>query len=171
MNLNNGRFYILDKAVMNTILKDDPQLFTQYKKEQGRGRSSVMFSYVSKYNERHRDEIGRIEKDASVVFYRRAKKERQDSILITTADSAVHKIGPGQIIRLNLMQAVTTLCFDQKCYDVTLNTSFTNYVECSYQDKDNASHAKRVEQQAGEFYIREIESLQERERRRALEGK
>jgi Family of unknown function (DUF6563) len=55
ININNGREFRIDDKLMQTIIKDDPDLLQEYKKE--KNRKSVYLEYIKKYSERHLDQI------------------------------------------------------------------------------------------------------------------
>lgn len=166
LNINNGNFYILNKQMMFSILKNDAQLLNQYKNSpDSRGKIDVMFSFLSKYNAVHRNEIGRIEKDASIVLFRRLKKERADTVAVATTDSISYVVGPGQSARFHFTQLTATLCAGTSCKDFALSNSATNYIQCTYQENDPQPKLELVEPRVGEFYLREIEGAKERGKR------
>jgi len=166
LNMNNGNFYFLNKQVMYSVLKTDAKLLSQYKNAPNKGKNEVMFAFLSKYNAAHRNEIGRIEKDAGVVLFRRDKKERPDSVTIVTSDSVVYSVGPGQSIRFNFTELNLTLCVGNTCKDIALSNSVTNYIQCTYREEDLQPGLQRVEDREGEFYLREIEAGQQRTKRK-----
>ena len=165
LNINNGNFYFLNKQTMYSILANDAQLLNQYKEASGKGKIDVMFSFLSKYNAAHRNEIGRVEKDASIVLFRRMKKERADTVAIATTDSISYVVGPGQSTRFHFTQLTVTLCAGTSCKDFALSNSVTNYIQCTYQENDPQPKLELVEPRVAEFYLREIEGTKERAKR------
>lgn len=61
LNLNNGKFYLLNQEALEKILFQDTALLQQFQQEDKRGdkatRRELMFRYVRLYNERHAQEI------------------------------------------------------------------------------------------------------------------
>jgi hypothetical protein len=61
LNLNNGKFYLLNQEALEKILSQDTALLQQFQQEDKRGdkatRRELMFRYVRLYNERHAQEI------------------------------------------------------------------------------------------------------------------
>lgn len=61
LNLNNGKFYLLNQEALEKILSQDAALLQQFQQEDKRGdkatRRELMFRYVRLYNERHAQEI------------------------------------------------------------------------------------------------------------------
>jgi hypothetical protein len=165
LNINNGNFYFLNKQTMYSILANDAQLLNQYKEASGKGKIDVMFSFLSRYNAAHRNEIGRVEKDASIVLFRRMKKERADTVAVATTDSISYVVGPGQSTRFHFTQLNVTLCAGASCKDFALSNSVTNYIQCTYQENDPQPKLELVEPRVAEFYLREIEGAKERGKR------
>ncbi|HEY5747201.1 MAG TPA: hypothetical protein VIU12_14060 [Chryseolinea sp.] len=165
LNINNGNFYVLNKQMMYSILKNDAKLLELYKESPGKGKVDIMFFFLSKYNEGHRDEIGRIEKDASIVLFRRIKKEKADTVAVSTPDSISYIVGPGQSTRFHFAQLTATFCVGTSCQDFVFSNSVTNYLQCTYQENDSQPKLELVEPRAAEFYLREIEGAKERGKR------
>jgi len=61
LNLNNGKFYLLNQEALEKILSQDAALLRQFQQEDKQGdkttRRELMFRYVRLYNERHAQEI------------------------------------------------------------------------------------------------------------------
>lgn len=158
LNLNNGKFFLLDKAILKTILKKDPELDSAYEEEERKSKKHILLSYIIKYNARHENEIKYKQlAPVSITFYRRQKKERAEPIILTVCNSLHVSLEPNSIEQITWMSDSVDVCIDSNCKTISLAKKGTNYVECSWKSKQEDFKPVKVE--VGEFYEREIRIL------------
>ena len=161
LNINNGKFFLLDKDLLKTILKKDEELNALYDDEQRRSKKNTLLSYIVKYNERHEDEIKYNRPDPiSVAFYRKQKKERLESMTISVGDTIQLSLDPHTIKNVTWMSDSLDVCVGSNCRTIPLDKKKINYVECSW--KSELQEFEKVESKVGEFYEREISMSKER---------
>lgn len=158
MNINNGKFSLLSREVMLKILSRDSELLNAYSSisEKEKKDDDLMLSYIERYNERHQDEIGKIERLAKAMLYRREKREKTDTVNILTGDSLQYALGPGELNQVSTPENTITLCSSAGCKTFNLNFKEITYIECSYREGSAQVQLLQQEKVAGEFYIKEI---------------
>ena len=158
LNINNGKFFLLDKEILKTILKKDEELYASFNEEERKSRKNTLLSYIIKYNERHHDEIKYNRPEPiSITFYRRQKKERTEPLPVNVGDTIQLLLDPNSIKQVIWMNESLDVCIGSNCRTILLEKKKVNYVECSW--KSEQKEFKKVEDKVGEFYEREIFNL------------
>lgn len=160
MNINNGKFYLLDKDLLQTILKKDEELFALYDEEDRKSKKNTLISYIIKYNERHHDEIKyNHQEPINITFYRRQKKERAEPIPVIIGNTVELSLNPNSLQQITWMRDSLEACIGPDCKTIALDRKQVNYIECSW--KSDQYELKKVESRVGEFYKKEILHLNE----------
>ena len=161
LNVNNGKFYLLTKEILKTILKNDLALLKNYEDGEKRSERNTMLSYIERYNEAHTDEIRyNRPQPISVILYRRQKKERAEAVHIDAGDTIQVALKPNSIEQFTWLNDSLEVCVNSKCKTVALDRKKVNYIECSWKLDQPDVH--KVDAKVGEFYQREIRVLNER---------
>lgn len=160
-NINNGKFFLLDKAILKTILKKDPELDSIYDEEERKSKKNTLLAYIIKYNDRHEDEIEyNLSGPVSITFYRRQKKEKTEPMTLTLGNTISVSLEPNSIKQVTWMSDSVDVCIGSDCKTIALAEKVINYVECSW--KTEQQEFKPVEVEVGKFYEREIRVLREK---------
>ena len=161
LNINNGKVFLLDKALLKTILEKDPELDSIYDEEEKKSNKNTLLSYIVKYNERHEYEIKYNRPEPiDIAFYRRQKKERTDPIILSVGDTVQVSLKPNSMEQVTWWSDSIDICIDSNCRTIALNKKGVNYIECSWKSGQPALKPVKVE--VGEFYEREIRLIDER---------
>jgi len=164
LNINTGNFYLLHSDIIIKILSKDSELLKAYSAETEKNKkdADVMLSYIERYNQRHPEQIGKKEKLAKVILYRREKKERKDIINIVTGDSLQYSMEPGALTTITTAEKIITLCAGDECKDFNIVFDATNYIECSYKEGNAGVQLIPQEKKVGEFYVREVQIVMDK---------
>ncbi len=117
----------------------------------------VIISYVKRYNERHKDEIGIREKTAQLTIYRREKKQQAKPVTIMSSDSTQFSLVPSDYKTFYLKKGMVTLCLGKHCETFSLSIDEVTYLECSYKEDETRPQLLVRPKKEGEFYRRQIE--------------
>lgn len=155
LNINNGKFFLLDKQVLKTILKKDEELYALYDDEERKSKKNTLLSYIIRYNERHQDEI-RYNRPVpnNITFYRRQKGERLEPIPVNFGDTIQLLLDPNSIKQVTWMNDSLDACIGSNCRTIPLEKKKVNYIEFSW--KSGQYEFEKVESKEGEFYKKEI---------------
>lgn len=158
LNINNGKFYILSKDILRTILEKDKELINQYEKEKSKGDDLIMLSYIKEYNRKHESEaILENELSIEIILYRPEKKGNIAPIKISICDSTEFELPFSSFHTSLVKRSIAKLCINGACENVWLNKKDKNYFELSWGDDIKTPVWQKVENDVGEFYLREIE--------------
>jgi hypothetical protein len=159
LNINNGKFYVLSKDILRTILEKDTELIKQYEKEKTKGDDLIKLSYIKQYNTKHSNEaILDTRLSIEVTLYRPQKKENFTPILISINDSAEFELPSNSFYTTNVQKSIVKLCINNVCEKVWLNKKEKNYFELIWEDDFKTPDLLKVDSDVGEFYLREIKS-------------
>ncbi len=159
LNINNGKFFFLDKSIIRTILKKDKELSNAYKLERGKGSDGVLLKYIDAYNVKHKNDANMILQDTiKVVLYRKDKQERNESLHIALDDSsAVHDLKRNCLYKYGTKERVVKICLNSNCNELILDKKVINYFECSWDVKSKVPKLKRIDADAGRYNVYKIE--------------
>ena len=162
LDLRNGRYSILNKKTMRTLLADDEELLHRYEQERQPKQATLMREYIQDYNERHQHTLPDFATSlqGKVVLYRRGKKEREERIVITTSDSTVATLGPNAYQELWVPLQEIQLCLGTDCVTLTPSTRQVSYLACGFPKKKSEAFLEVVEPKVGVFYTKQIKHLQ-----------
>jgi hypothetical protein len=159
LNINNGKFYILDKTLLRMILKQDNELLTRYEAAERKSSDEVLVDYIKEYNSRHESEAYvEVLDSIEVIFYRRDKKEPNNPVTLRIGDSTRLEINGYD--RLQYFSTTTRLsfCINDDCGELTLVKKRLNYIECVLNKKKNRLELIAVDPKEGEFHSKKIET-------------
>ncbi len=163
LNINNGKFFLLDKETLQIILKKDPELYDQYAEDERRSNRKTLLSYIPKYNERHEDEIKFDPADpVPVTFYRRNKRESPEPLALVAGDTFKIVLTPNSLKEISWIGDSLDICSGADCKTVVLRARTVNYIECSM--KGDEVDCEPVDRKIGEFYSHEVRVLNERKK-------
>jgi hypothetical protein len=169
LNINNGKFFILTKAIMTTILKKDEALLKEYEEESKMKSDVVLVDYIQKYNARHADEAD-LDKiiPIEVVMYRRSKKENELPFTILTPDSLDYPMEVNSFHKFEVIDDTLSLCLNGKCENIPLIKRKVNYIHSYWKADAPQPGLELVDQKEGEFYLKETTALLLQERKTVI---
>lgn len=166
LNINNGKFYILSKDILRTIIEKDRELINQYEKEKSKGDDLIMLSYIKEYNRKYESEaILDIGLSIEIIFYRPEKKGNIAPITISICDSTEFELPLSSFHTILVQRSIVKLCINNVCENVWLNKKEKNYFELIWEDDFKTPDRLKVDSDVGEFYLREIKSSVKKNRK------
>lgn len=139
LNINNGKFFALDKAVLTSILQKDKQLLQEYQNASKKRKDFTLEEYVTKYNDRHLEEAdASLWFDRDVVIYRFTKKELDNPVRVKLNDTLALSFPPGSLQRLQIQGEKVTICLPGgSCKDVPLYRKGVTFISLSQRKLDD----------------------------------
>jgi hypothetical protein len=138
LNVNNGKFFHLDKSVLTTILQRDRALLAEYETTDQKRKDHVLLEYIAKYNERHAEEAdATLWFDRDVIIYRFDKRELATPIAVKLNDTLDLQLSPSQSKRLLVQGEKVKLCLqDGSCTEVNLVRKGVTFISLSQRKDD-----------------------------------
>jgi hypothetical protein len=159
LNINNGKFFILDKKLLRIILKQDKELLTRYEAAQRKNKDEVLVSYIKEYNSRHESEAYVEGLDPiQIVFYRRDKKEVSSPVTINMGDSTLLELARYDVRKHFSTSARFSYCINDECGEIALAKKRVNYIECVLNRKSGKPELIAIDHNEGEFHAKKIEA-------------
>lgn len=159
LNINNGKFYILDKTLLRIILKQDNELLTRYEAAERKNKDEVLVGYIKEYNSRHESEAYvEVLDPIEVVFYRRDKKEPNNPVTLNIGDSTRLEINSYDRLKYFSTSARLSFCINDNCGEIPLARKRVNYIECVLNKKHDRFELIAVDLKIGEFESKRIET-------------
>lgn len=158
LNVNNGKFFPLDKKLLLVILKRDKELLSSYEDAEKKNKGDVLLSYIKEYNSRHADEAFMDVFDPiEVILYRRGKKDINDPFTIQIGDSVQMEINNYDLKRHFSTNDTLSYCLNGQCGKIALTKKRINYIQCLRNKKTDLPELTKVDRKEGEFYVKGIE--------------
>jgi hypothetical protein len=159
LNINNGKFYILDRTLLRVILKQDNELLTRYQAAERKNSDEVLLDYIKEYNSRHESEAYVEMLDPiEVIFYRRDKKEPNNPVTLHIGDSTRLEINSYDRLKYFSTTTGLSFCINGDCGELTLVKKRLNYIECVLNKKKNRLELIAVDPKEGAFHSKKIEA-------------
>lgn len=157
LNMNNGNFYVLRKETMMLILESEPDLLEEYKNHKRKGDEDVIIDYIHHYNARNKDELKRQKPSpATLVIYRRNKRELQDLVAVSVDDSLVVQLPVNDFIELQV-EALRDVeaCINDMCVTFSAIPENLYFIECGKSAK-SGFYLRNVPVNEGEYYLNKV---------------
>ncbi|HEY0742024.1 MAG TPA: hypothetical protein VGD40_11210 [Chryseosolibacter sp.] len=157
LNVNNGKFFLLDKPTLTRILEKDPALLQEYKLDERKRKEDTFIAYVERYNETHLNEANlELWLDRQVVILRDAKKELSEPLNLTLNDTSAMAMKPNSLERLTLQGEKVKVCAGDKCTDIPLVRKGTTYIQVSQQKVGQDAVIRAIDDAVGEARVKDI---------------
>jgi hypothetical protein len=160
LNINNGKFFLLNRDIVRAILSKDKDLLNAYESEGGKGSDEVMFKYIDLYNKKYFNEAsGAMINPIQVVILRKDKKERNEMVNIMLSDSSKVEMKLNSVYKHGSFEKAIKICLNGNCNDVILTKNVINYFQCSWSQNDNAPTLLKMDPKAGEYYAARFDEM------------
>ena len=158
LNINNGKFFVLDKNLLRVILKRDQELLSLYEDSKRKDNPEILLHFIQEYNTRHVDEaFVDIFDPIEVIFYRPEKKEVNDPFIIQINDSTRIEVNGFDFKRHFSTSDTLSYCINDQCSEIALTKKRVNYIECSKNKKNGLPELIKVDRETGEYHYKRIE--------------
>ncbi|MBW3546422.1 MAG: hypothetical protein KY428_12645 [Bacteroidetes bacterium] len=113
--------------------------------------------YIHHYNARNKGELKRQKPSpATLVIYRRNKKDLQDLVPVSVNDSLVTQLSVNDFIEIEVEALKEVeVCINERCVTFSANPEDLYFIECGKSAK-NGVYIYNVPVKEGEFYLNKV---------------
>lgn len=159
LNVNNGKFFLLNKKTLMTVLEKDPALLQEYELDEKRRRERTYIEYIKRYNENHLHEANlELWSDREVVVFRSLKKEIAEPTEILINDTLAITLKPNEVYRTRLQGEKAKFCSGEECTEISLIRKGVNYISTSLRKAGSNAIIRQVDMKEGEYWVGEIQN-------------
>lgn len=157
LNINNGKFFLINKATLMTILEKDKVLAQEYREAEKQRNDQTLSTFIRRYNETHADEANA---DAwferELIIFRRQSRELAENFEVVVNDTLVLTMKPNTVHRLKLEGETVKICAGTDCKNVALFRKGINYVGSSLKKPGSGPSLWKADLDEGEARVEEI---------------
>jgi hypothetical protein len=161
MNINNGKFFLLNKHLLKVILKKDEELLRLFEKEKTPNDREVLVSYIEQYNSRHADEaFAEVLTPIEVIMFRRGIAGNEQEFTVAINDTLKFAANEGTVHKFQVSTDTISVCIDGYCEKIKLIKNKINFLQLTRSR--NMPRVQLVDRKEGEDLVNDIEIRQRR---------
>jgi hypothetical protein len=159
LNINNGRFFLLNKTSLTKILQKDKALLEEYNLAEKRRRESTFVDFIEKYNATHLHEAdAELWFDREVVVLRDSKKEIAKSVDLQINDTLQLILQPASVQQMTLQGEKVDICASGKCSEIPMVRKGTTYILISMRKEDEPPTIRAIDEDVGKAKAKIIQA-------------